>query len=282
MTYLKKISSGNLFVVATPIGNLGDITIRAVDILKQVDLIAAEDTRHSSKLLKHYDIKTPVISLHTYNENRRSEILCNKLLEGKDIALISDAGTPLISDPGYRLIQEGIKYNLPIIPIPGACAAISALCISGLPADGFIFEGFLPAKKNQQIQRLKNLVTQERTMIFYESPHRLLQTIQNMNIVFNENRYIVLIKELTKIFESTYRGTIAEIQKLLLSDSDILRGEFVILVKGVEKTTVIDNEVTHILKILSEALPAKTATMLTSKITGINKNQLYKFLINEM
>jgi 16S rRNA (cytidine1402-2'-O)-methyltransferase len=276
---MQKLNSGTLFLVATPIGNLGDITLRALETLKQVDLIAAEDTRHSSRLLQHFCIKTPLTSLHDYNEIKSSQFICTKLQQGKNIALISDAGTPLISDPGYHLVKTVRENNFQVVPIPGACAAIAALSAAGLPTDKFIFEGFLPAKTNQQLQHLNELISETRTLIFYESPHRLLQTINNMLAVFGPDRYVVIAKELTKIFETIYGNTLSEVQNWLLIDPQHQKGEFVVLVKGAEKTITINPEILRILKLLEKDLPSKQAATLAAQITGANKNQLYQLLI---
>ncbi len=277
---MQKLNSGTLFLVATPIGNLSDITLRALETLKQVDLIAAEDTRHSSRLLQHFCIKTPLTSLHDYNEIKSSQFICNQLQQGKNIALISDAGTPLISDPGYHLVKTVRENNFQVVPIPGACAAIAALSAAGLPTDKFVFEGFLPAKPNQQLQHLSELITETRTLIFYESPHRLLQTINNMLAVFGPNRYAVIAKELTKIFETIYGNTLIEVQNWLLTDPQHQRGEFVVLVKGAEKAITINPEILRILKLIEKDLPSKQAATLAAQITGANKNQLYRLLIN--
>jgi 16S rRNA (cytidine1402-2'-O)-methyltransferase len=276
---MQKSNGGTLFLVATPIGNLGDITLRALETLKQVDLIAAEDTRHSSKLLQHFGIKTPLTSLHDYNEIKSSQFICGQLQQGKNIALISDAGTPLISDPGYHLVKTVRENNFQVIPIPGACAAITALSAAGLPTDKFVFAGFLPAKSKQQLQQLNELITETRTLIFYESPHRLLQTINNMLAVFGSDRYVVIAKELTKIFETIYGNTLSKVQNWLLTDPARQKGEFVILVKGAEKTVTINPEILRILKLLAKDLPSKQAATLTAQITGANKNQLYRLLI---
>jgi len=275
------LKTGCLFLVATPIGNLNDITLRALETLKQVDLIAAEDTRHSSRLLQHYGIKTPVTSLHDYNEIKCSQFICKQLQQGKNVALISDAGTPLVSDPGYHLVKTVITSNFQIIPVPGACAAIAALSAAGLPTDKFVFEGFLPAKPNQQLQYLQEVINETRTLIFYESPHRLLQTINNMLTVFGPDRYVVIAKELTKIFETIYGNTLIEVQNWLLLDPQRQKGEFVILIKGAEKMVTINSEIIRILKLLATELPSKQAASLTAQITGANKNQLYRLLINK-
>jgi 16S rRNA (cytidine1402-2'-O)-methyltransferase len=271
-------NSGILFIVATPIGNLADITLRALETLKKVDLIAAEDTRHSKKLLDHYSITTPVISLHNYNETKKCDLILNKLQQGKNIALITDAGTPLISDPGYHLVKTIQENNLRVVPIPGACAAIAALSAAGLPTNKFVFEGFLSPKSKQQLERLQELVDETRTLVFYESPHRLLETINNMRTVFGDDRYVVLAKELTKTFETIYGGTFSQLQNWLTEKSERQKGEFVILVKGIikDKGAAIDPETLRILNLLSENMPHKQAVILTAKITGANKNILYK------
>lgn len=278
------VKAGDLFIVATPIGNLGDITLRALQTLKQVDLIAAEDTRHSSKLLNHYDIQTPIVSLHNYNETKRSQFILKQLQQGKNVALITDAGTPLISDPGYFLVKIIKENGLKVIPIPGACAAIVALSASGLATNKFIFEGFLPIKSKQQIAHLQKLVNETRTMIFYESPHRLLATVKNMQTVFGQDRHMVIAKELTKTFEALYSGTILAIYNWLIAAPERQKGEFVLLVAGCDTTAIdhvannraLDPQTLRILELLAKTLPFKQAVTLTAQITGANKNQLYK------
>ncbi|MDR1057282.1 MAG: 16S rRNA (cytidine(1402)-2'-O)-methyltransferase [Coxiellaceae bacterium] len=273
---------GELFIVATPIGNLADITLRALETLKQVDLIAAEDTRHSATLLMRYGIKTQVISLHSYNETKRSQFILDQLQQGKNIALITDAGTPLISDPGNYLVQTIQKNGLRVIPIPGVCAAITALSISGLPANKFVFEGFLPPKPQQQLRYLRELRSETRTMIFYESPHRLLATVTNMISVFGECRRAVLTKELTKTFETIYSNTLYEIKEWLLAESKHQKGEFVFLVTGINEEVVINHKVIDVLELLSKDMSPKQAIILTAKITGANKNELYKVALQSL
>lgn len=268
---------GILYIVGTPIGNLGDITLRALDTLREVDLIAAEDTRHSGKLLQHFQIKKPLFALHDYNENEKSQQLIHKLLQGQNIALIADAGTPLISDPGYKLVYEVRNAHLQVVPIPGACAAITALCASGLPTDKFVFAGFLPAKTIARKKHLQELEAETRTLIFYESPHRLMDTCADMLQVFGATRQAVLAKELTKTFETIYNGTLAEIIDWLETDVARQKGEFVILIHGTKKTpTELDKDSIKILNILCDELPVKQAAALAAKITGISKNTLYK------
>ncbi|MCK4608552.1 MAG: 16S rRNA (cytidine(1402)-2'-O)-methyltransferase, partial [Gammaproteobacteria bacterium] len=221
-----------LYIVATPIGNLGDITLRALEILKQVDYVAAEDTRHSKNLLTHFSIKKPMLALHDYNEKESSKTLLHHLQQGADIALVSDAGTPLISDPGYHLVTMLRAAGIKIVPIPGACAAIVALAAAGLPTDKFIFEGFLPAKTTARTARLTAIQKETRTMVFYEAPHRLLKSLDDFITVFGADRMAVLAKELTKQFETIYHANLEEIKTWLTADPKRQKGEFVLLVHG--------------------------------------------------
>ena len=272
----------SLYIIATPIGNLDDISLRALETLKNVDLIAAEDTRHSKKLLAHFNIKKPMISLHDYNEKERSKVLLKRLQKDQNIALISDAGTPLISDPGYHLVTTIRDANINIIPIPGPCAAITALCASGLPTDKFIFEGFLPVKPGLRKKRLEELKNDTRTIIFYESPHRLIKTINELTKIFGANRPTVLARELTKKFETIYSANLDAIQKWLTVDPNHQKGEFVILIHGAckgDRRVALDRRVAQILKILLTELPVKQAAHLTAQITGESKNKLYKIAL---
>ena len=223
--------SGKLYLVPTPIGNLEDITFRAIRILKEADLILAEDTRTSAPMLKHFGIEKRVFAHHQHNEHKASSEIIRFLKEGQKIALISDAGTPAISDPGFFLVREALKHEIAIECLPGATAFVPALVNSGLPSDRFTFEGFLPVKKGRQT-RLKQLSEEERTMIFYESPHRLLKTIEEFITFFGENRQASVSRELTKVFEETVRGTLPEIKTHF--ETNVLKGEFVICVAGKE------------------------------------------------
>ena len=281
----KSQNTGNLYIVATPIGNLKDITLRALEILKTVDLIAAEDTRQSKKLLDHYGIETKTISLHNYNENEQSEILLEKLKTGKNIALISDAGTPLISDPGYRLVEISQNANIKVIPIPGACAFVSALSAGGLPTDSFIFVGFLPAKSKQRELKLKELSEETRTMIFYESPHRALDSLESMLKIFGEEREVVYARELTKIFETIKKTTLKELSEFVKNDPNQQKGEIVILVSGIKKSTdqdFIDSEAKRVLEILLQELSASKAVELGGIIlkNTIPKKELYQLALS--
>jgi 16S rRNA (cytidine1402-2'-O)-methyltransferase len=235
MAVQNKISEeyGVLFVVSTPIGNLEDITLRALRILKEVDLMAAEDTRKTGILLKRYQIKTKTTSYHDFNKEKKTPYLLRELKSGRDVAIVSDAGTPGISDPCYYLVREAIKEEIRIIPIPGSSALLSALVVSGLPTDRFIFEGFLPSKKTKRIKRLKELESEKRTLIFFESPYRLIQTLNNLNEVFGERR-IVVARELTKKFEEIIRGKITEVESYF--ERKKVKGEMVIVVEGKSKS----------------------------------------------
>lgn len=266
-----------LYIVATPIGNLDDITLRAINTLKQVDLIAAEDTRHSGLLLQHLGIKAKLIALHDHNEQEKSQLLIEKLKSGLSIALISDAGTPLINDPGYHLVKACRENNINVVPVPGACAAIAALCVAGLPSDRFSYEGFLPAKTKARQDYLTKLLDEFRTMIFYESTHRLLDTLHDMQTIWGGDKQIVLAKELTKTWETIVNFSIIELIDWLQEDSNRQKGEFVLIVEGNNKTNdVIDSKAINTLKLLLKELPLKKAAAISAEIYGLKKNQLYQ------
>ena len=266
-----------LYIVATPIGNLNDITLRAIEILKKVDLVAAEDTRHSGLLLQHLGIKAKLFALHDHNEQEKSQLLIEKLKSGVSIALISDAGTPLINDPGYHLVKACRENEINVVPIPGACAAIAALSVAGLPSDKFSYEGFLPAKSKARLDYLMTLVNETRTMIFYESTHRLLDTLHDMQTVFGADKQIVLAKELTKTWETIVSYPVTQLINWLNEDIARQKGEFVLIVEGHTKTdTDIDPNVIHTLKLLTKELPLKKAAAITAEIYGLKKNQLYQ------
>ncbi|OQW91866.1 MAG: 16S rRNA (cytidine(1402)-2'-O)-methyltransferase [Beggiatoa sp. IS2] len=274
------IKKGILYVVGSPIGNLQDFSPRAQAILRQVDWIAAEDTRHSRKLLTHFNIDTPMQSLHEHNEHQFTVTLLEDLHMGKSVALLSDAGTPLISDPGSFLVQTAHAQGITVIPIPGACALTTALSVAGLPADRFVFEGFLPPKSTARQHRLVELVKESRTLVFYEAPHRILDCLQDLIAIFGNDRTAVLGKELTKLFEQVYRDTLAGIYAWLTAQPERQQGEFVLVVQGVpfqvaDKT--INPEVAQIFNVLRQELPLKQAAKLTSILTGVSKNTLYTF-----
>lgn len=270
-----------LYIVATPIGNLDDITLRAIDTLKRVDLIAAEDTRHSGLLLQHLGIKARLYSLHDHNEQEKAHVLIEKLQAGISIALISDAGTPLINDPGYHLVKACRENGIKVVPIPGACAAIAALSVAGLPSDKFIYEGFLPAKSKARQDSLASLITEPRTMIFYESTHRLLETLKDMQTIFGADKQIVLAKELTKTWETIVSLPVNELIDWLNQDASRQKGEFVLIVAGyIESNKDIDPKAINTLKLLQKELPLKKAAAITAEIYGLKKNQLYQIGLN--
>lgn len=270
---------GTLYIVATPIGNKEDITRRALRILAEVDFVAAEDTRHSKPLLQHYAITTPLISLHEFNQAQRVPIIIERLQKGEHAALISDAGTPLISDPGYLLVQAARDANIRVVPVPGACAAIAALCAAGLPSEKLAFEGFLSAQHGERQRQLQALATESRTLIFYEAPHRILSFITDIGATLGADREIVLAKELTKTFETFVRGNAEEILAWLQADDKRQQGEFVVLVHGAiaqKESGDVSAEAKRVLQILLEQLPSKQAVELTAQITGEKKNSLKK------
>ena len=270
--------SGKLYIVATPIGNLGDITIRAVDILKSVDLVLAEDTRHSKKLFAHYEIGTSLRAFHEHNEKDKTEAIINEINAGKSIAMISDAGTPLISDPGYHLVSMAKKNSLDVVPVPGPSAAITALSSSGLASNSFSFFGFLPSKQVARLKFLQTKINLDETIIFYESPKRILSSLEDMLEVFGVNREVCLAKELTKSFETILTDKLPNLIEYLNADPSHQRGEFVILVSSADKINLIESErqLDKILPILCSEMGASKAAKLAAKITGIDKKHCYK------
>jgi len=261
---------------------LQDLTPRARAILDQVDLIVAEDTRHSRHLLNHFGIATSLHSLHEHNERQITEKLLVRVKNGTNIAIISDAGTPLISDPGYYFLQQAHVENITIVPIPGASAIISALSVSGFPANSFLFEGFLPAKTTARKQSLENLVNESRTLVFYEAPHRIIDSITDMEHIFGEQRQAVLAKELTKQFETIYRDNFIGLLNWLQAKVERQKGEFVIVVAGASpiNNKILTPETERVFNILRQELPLKKAAKLTSEITGVSKNVIYNFGIS--
>jgi 16S rRNA (cytidine1402-2'-O)-methyltransferase len=276
-----KKRKGTLYVVATPLGNLADITHRAVEVLSQVQWIAAEDTRHSRVLLDAYGIRTPCVAYHEHNETAELDGLLEKLKQGDSIALISDAGTPLISDPGFSLVRKARELELPVVPVPGANAMITALCVSGLPTDRFVFEGFLPAKGTARRKRLEELSGETRTLVFYESSHRIVDALQDLHDVFGAQRNAVVARELTKLFETVSSGTFAQQLARVNADADQRKGEFVILVHGriVTEDTQTNVEAERVLRILCAELPPARAAALAAQITGAKKNALYPLAV---
>jgi 16S rRNA (cytidine1402-2'-O)-methyltransferase len=269
--------TGTLYVVATPIGNRRDLTERARDVLAQVDVIAAEDTRHSGILLADLGIAKPMLSLHEHNETHKVATVLARLQAGESVALISDAGTPLISDPGFGLVRAAVAAGIKAVPIPGACAAIAALSIAGLPTDKFVFEGFLPAKSSARCDALTVIKHEPRTLVFYEAPHRIAETLQDMCDRLGGERHVTVARELTKQFETLYHGTLSELAAQALTDKDMQRGEIVIVVAGAAMqtaTTALD--ATEVLRTLLEDLPASQAAKIAAKLTGAKRSELYE------
>jgi len=271
--------TASLYIVATPIGNLGDMSPRAVDILRGVDVIAAEDTRHSRVLFNQFSIQTHCIALHEHNEVYALAGLVERLQAGESVALISDAGTPLISDPGYRLVQAVRQAGIPVVPIPGASAMIAALSVSGLPSDRFVFEGFLPAKGGSRRQALEQLGSEARTLIFYESPHRILDSLQDMAAIFGGERRAVLARELTKLFETVLDDTLEGLCEQVRADANQQKGEMVVLVHGAEVQDVDEVGLKGVLEPLLAELPLKQAVSLAVKISGVKKNVVYELAL---
>lgn len=271
--------AGMLYIVATPIGNLSDMSERAKKTLSEVNLVLAEDTRHSMRLMQHLAINTAMQSCHEHNEMQRIDSVLALLTEGKHIALISDAGTPLISDPGYQLVRAVQDAGFQVIPIPGASSIIAALSVSGLPTDRFVFEGFLPAKQQARQKKLHTMLAEARTIIFLESSHRIVACLNDIQQVFGEQREMVLARELTKQFETIKRGYIGEITQFVEADSNQQKGEFVLMLAGEPEQSAEEGEVYQTLRILLEQLPVKQASEIASKLTGKKKNDLYKMAL---
>lgn len=269
---------GKLWIVATPIGNLDDLSPRAQAILRQVDLVAAEDTRHSAALLQHYAIATRRIALHEHNEREASAELVQRLRDGAQIALISDAGTPLVSDPGFRLVRAAREAGIGVSPVPGACAAIAALSVAGLPSDRFVFEGFLPAKPAARRAQLQALRGETRTLIFYESSHRIVEALEDLTAVFGADRHAVVARELTKLFETVLDGSLADLSARVKADANQQRGEFVVLVAGAgdDAAAARLDEGRRVFELLRRDLPPGRAAKLAAEITGAPRNALYR------
>ena len=270
--------TGTLYVVATPIGNRADITQRALTVLAAVDRILAEDTRHSGALLHRVGIATPLTSLHEHNEDAQVELVLERLRGGEDLALVSDAGTPLISDPGFRLVRAARAAGLAVVPIPGPSALITALSVAGLPTDRFVFEGFLPARSAARRSRLQQLADEARTLVFYESSHRIADCLADLCASFGAEREAVIARELTKAFEQIETGSLAALQDWLVADANHSRGEFVVLVQGAPAADDADIslDAQRVLTILLKEMPVKKAAALAAEITGARKNALYQ------
>lgn len=278
---MSETPAGTLFIVPTPIGNLGDLSPRAQETLTSVAAIAAEDTRHSRKLLQQFAINNEVFALHEHNERERTQAIIERLREGDSLALISDAGTPLISDPGYVLVQQCRAQGIRVVALPGPCAITTALSGAGLPTDRFTFEGFLPAKPQQRRKTLSELVNEPRTMVFYESPHRILATLADLQDVMGGERKLVLARELTKQFETYLSGSIAEVVAQVQSDANQQRGEFVLMIAGAPASEQAADTQTALrtVHLLREHMPLKKAAACAAEIHGLRKNQLYQLAL---
>ncbi|HUO79781.1 MAG TPA: 16S rRNA (cytidine(1402)-2'-O)-methyltransferase [Steroidobacteraceae bacterium] len=271
---------GTLFVVATPIGNRADLTARARDTLAAADLVAAEDTRHTGQLLAQLGIRTPLLALHEHNEAARAEVLVARLLAGESVALVSDAGTPLISDPGFRLVAAAAAHGVAVVPVPGACAAVAALSVAGLPTDRFVFEGFLPARGAARRARLAALAAETRTLVFYEAPHRVVETLTDLAAAFGTARPAVLARELTKLHESVYRGALGTLLERAATEPNMARGEAVLVVAGAAPEAAPEaadlERLDRLLRGLLSGLPLSQAVDLAAEVSGERRNRLYE------
>ncbi|MDJ0509111.1 MAG: 16S rRNA (cytidine(1402)-2'-O)-methyltransferase [Crocosphaera sp.] len=274
----ESLQQGTLYIVGTPIGNLEDITLRALRILKSVNLIAAEDTRHTAKLLHHFQITTPQISYHHHNRTARQTELLNYLEERQSIALVTDAGMPGISDPGYDLINACIIASIPVIPVPGPTAAITALSVSGLPTDRFIFEGFLPLKQKDRSERLNQLMIETRTIIIYESPHRLLKTLSDFQEIFGDNHQITVGRELTKRYEQLWRGNLKDAISYY-HNSQQIKGEFTLIIAGCSQSHFLELTTeqlkTELRQLLDKGMTRSQASRQLAKVTNFSRRQIY-------
>lgn len=269
--------SAQLYIVATPIGHLDDITYRAIEVLKSVKLIAAEDTRTSAKLLKHFSINTPLTACHDHNESDKVNHLVERILAGENMALISDAGTPLISDPGFKFVRAAQAKGVQVIPVPGACAAIAALSAVGLPSDRFSFEGFLPSKQSQRLLHLNRLKDETQTLIIYEAPHRILECVKDMADVFGADRPVGFAREITKTFETIKKMTLGELVEFISNDSNQQKGEIVLVIGGASVEKDMEQEkLDQLLTRLLQDLSVKAASQLAADLTGIKKKIAYQ------
>ncbi|CAL4318448.1 16S rRNA (cytidine(1402)-2'-O)-methyltransferase [Buchnera aphidicola] len=272
---------GNLFIVPTPIGNISDITYRAIETLKKIDYIASENYKKTLRLLNNFNIKKPIISLHQHNEFKNIKKIISNLLKKKNIALVSEAGTPTINDPGFLLIRECHFKKIKIIPLPGACSIITALSASGIPSNRFCFEGFIPSKKKERIKKIKSLKFEERTIIFFETARRIKKSLKELLKEFGENRKITIARELTKYWESIYCNKISYIFNKYKKNKIICKGEIVLIISGYNKKKKISEKIKKTLKILKKYFSLKKTALLTSKIHKIKKNSLYKYLLKK-
>lgn len=268
-------------MVATPIGNLGDLSPRAREVLASVSLIAAEDTRHSSQLLQSFGIATPLTSMHEHNESQKSAALLDRVARGESIAIVSDAGTPLISDPGFALIAAARERDIPVVAVPGPCAAIAAISVAGLPTDRFAFEGFLAPKSSARRTHLESLVAETRTLVFYEAPHRLTEVLRDMAAVLGSERRASVSRELTKRFEKTYRGSLAELAALAERDENMSRGEIVIVVAGAPEQAheAVALDAQQLVRALLDELSPAQAAKIAARLTGTKRSELYELAV---
>ncbi|TKB47919.1 16S rRNA (cytidine(1402)-2'-O)-methyltransferase [Thalassotalea mangrovi] len=276
------VQPGSLYVVATPIGNLMDITQRAIDVLKQVDVIACEDTRHTGRLLQHFNITNRTISVHDHNERQRQQQISEWLNSGQSVALVSDAGTPLISDPGFHLVRHCRIENLNVIPVPGACAAIAALSVAGLATDRFTFEGFLPSKQGARVNTLTSLQDETRTMVFYDAPRRIIDTVQDIITCLGAERYVVIAREVTKTFETIHGDSAKNLLLWLQQDPNQEKGELVLMIEGKK---ALSEEIPPLarktLALLLKEMKPKKACAVTAEIFDLKKNDLYALTLAE-
>ena len=272
-------SAASLYIVATPIGNLADISKRALDVLGSVDIILAEDTRHSKRLLNHYGISTRLKSCHEHNEASQVDWVQSQLDQGLSLALISDAGTPLISDPGFVLVRALRSNGYSVLTVPGASSIIAALSVSGLPTDGFVYDGFLPSKPGPRQKALTEYLTQTRTVVLLESSHRIEACINDIVNELGAKRQIVIARELTKRFETVLAGEASEVLEMMRSDDDQTRGEFVLMLAGAEPVSDSESQVLPMLRVLLPELPVKQAASMAAKMTGLRKNDVYQMAL---
>ena len=279
----KRLTKGTLFVVATPIGHLDDLSPRAKQVLQEVDLIAAEDTRHTGRLLSHFGIKTRQMAVHEHNEEKLVSRLIGKLQDGQSIALVSDAGTPLVSDPGYRLLRAAHEHGIHVSPVPGASAVIAALSVAGLPTDRFCFEGFLPAKKSARQSRLQELAEESRTIVCFESVHRIGECLNDLMAAFGPERHAFIGRELTKMHEQCVSGTLLELKRMAEDGQISLKGEFVLALEGrrATETSTVKIDLNQLLRELTPVLPGSQAVDIVASLTGRGRNEVYRLMLEQ-
>ena len=272
--------TGVLHVVATPIGNLGDLSSRARETLQQADLVLAEDTRRTGVLMRHFNLGTPLSSFHDHNERQQVPEVLRRLSAGENIALVSDAGTPLISDPGYTLVSAAREQGFTVSPVPGPCALVAALSASGLPVDRFVFEGFVPARKGARQALLDRVAVEERTVVLYESSHRILETLEDMSTVLGPGRAVVIGREISKRFETFYRGDAVDVLEQLRAGTEHQYGEFVVMVEGAPAQDADEAMLRKLLQLLLDELPVKTASRIAAAWSGAGRNRVYALALD--